>query len=142
MKRIWVNLLSLMLLCAWPAIATEPVYSYQPAWVTIEGTLHSISGTTAEGIRYSFPAILLDRPITVRSASGESASQPTEQGISLVQLVLNDRMAVEFTRLKGMRVRVVGTFSHGSREQHRTRLLLTPTSIVRLKESGEPEVGW
>jgi hypothetical protein len=123
MKKI----LAAIVLASVAAATWAQPYTYEPTVVKLNGTLLSAAGETADGKRIPFPAIQLSAPITVQ---GSSDDPPTEKGVMLLHMVLNEKTMITFKSLKGKAVEVVGTLFHSDNANHQTNVLVTPTSIT------------
>ena len=115
---------------ALPPSALSQTYRYEPAVVTLQGTLLSAPGETPNGKKITFPALQLKDPITVE---GTSADSPTEKGVVLLNMVLDDKTMPIYKSLKGKRVSVTGTLFHSDNGNHQTNVLVTPTAIAAAK---------
>lgn len=109
-------------------IALAQSYSYGSD-VILYGTLVSPSGETPDELKINFPALELVFPITVNGTPGEEDFQPTEKGIMLLHLLLDEKRMAEFKSLKGRRVSVNGTLFHSDNGNHQTDVLMDVTSI-------------
>lgn len=110
-----------------PAVPITTTHKYEPAVVTLQGTLLSAVGKTPDGEKITFPAIQLVNPITVQ---GTSVEEPTENNVTLLHMVLDEKTRELFKSLKGNRVIVNGTLFHSDNGNHQTNVLITPTSIA------------
>lgn len=108
-----------------PATAVAQSYSYEPTVVSLEGQLLASVGQTPDGKKIQFPAIQLSKPITVKG----DQETPTEDGVVLMQLVLDEKKMELFEGLKGKSVVVSGTLFHADNGNHYTNVLLTPSVI-------------
>ena len=121
---------TLLLSFAFPFAAYAQAYKYEPTVVTLQGTLLSAPGEAPSGKKITFPALQLARAITVQ---GTSADVPTEKGVVLLHMVLDDKAMPVFKSLKGTRVNVTGTLFHSDNGNHQTNVLVTPSTIVSAK---------
>jgi hypothetical protein len=101
---------------------------YEPAIVTLQGTLVSSDGMTPAGARLKFPAIRLAEPIAV--PQDDPRDWPAEQGVVLLHMALDDKNMAAFKRLKGKPVKVTGTLFHADNGNHQTSVLVFPVSIT------------
>ena len=108
-------------------------YEYEPSSVTLYGTLVSAPGETPDGDKLMYPALKLIIPITVEGTPGDDFNSQTEKGITLLQLVLKQKMVKKFKKLKGQRVTVIGTLFHSHTGHHHTDVLFEPTAITRAR---------
>lgn len=122
--------LTALLIAAPAAAATKPL-PYEPAIVSLQGTLLSGDGTTPDGDKLKFPAIRLFAPISVPDDARRDWS--AEQGVVLLHLALDDRNMAAFKRLKGKRVKVTGTLFHADNGNQQTNVLVFPVSIKPLE---------
>jgi hypothetical protein len=125
MKKSMFSAAVVLLIMSISCIAQE--YQYEPYAVTLHGTLRSEPGETPDGKKIKFPALQLAKPITVQ---GTSEDPPTEKGVVLLHMVLNDKMMNSFKNLKDKRVTVTGTLFHSDNGNHQTNVLVTPMSIA------------
>lgn len=126
-NSIW---LAALLSLAVPLSSFAQAYKYEPAVATLQGTLLSAPGETPNGKKITFPALQLAKPITVQ---GTSEDPPSEKGVILLHMVLNDKTMEIFKDLKGKRVTVTGALFHSDNGNHQTNVLVTPTSIAPAK---------
>ena len=119
------------LLIASPAAAATKPLPYEPAIVSLQGTLLSGDGMTPDGDKLKFPAIRLAAPISVPPDARRD--WPAEQGVVLLHLALDDRNMAAFKRLKGKPVKVTGTLFHADNGNHQTNVLMFPVSIKPLE---------
>jgi hypothetical protein len=101
---------------------------YDPAVVTLQGTLRSGDGMTPDGQKLKFPALRLSAPIAV--AQDAPRDWPAEQGVVLLHLALDEKNMAAFKRLKGKPVQVTGTLFHADNGNQQTKVLIFPESIV------------
>ena len=101
---------------------------YDPAIVTLQGTLVSGDGMTPDGAKLKFPAIRLTQPISV--PQDEPRDWSAEQGVVLLHMALDDKNMAAFKRLKGKPVKVTGTLFHADNGNHQTSVLVFPVSIT------------
>ena len=127
MKDIAKIVLILSALISFSALAQT--YKYGPADVTLYGTLISAPGETPDGEKLTYPAIELVIPITVEATPGDEIYEPTEKGVMLIQLVLDERTMTEFKRLTGRRVAASGKLFHSDNGHHQTDVLLSVKAI-------------
>jgi hypothetical protein len=104
---------------------------YDPAIVTLQGTLVSGDGMTPDGAKLRFPAIRLAEPIAVPQDAPRD--WPAEQGVVLLHMALDDKNMAAFKRLKGKPVKVTGTLFHADNGNHQTSVLVFPVSIMPIK---------
>jgi hypothetical protein len=116
-------------LVAFTASAFAATYTYGPQKVRLQGRLISADGATPDGKAIKFPALELTRPIVV---VGDEES-PTEKGVRVLQMVLNQNLMKDFKTLKGQSVLVEGTLFHSDNGNHQTEVLVTPSSISSVK---------
>lgn len=126
MKTILKTLIVALTLLSGIALAQS--YSYSSD-VTLYGTFVSPPGETPDGKKINYPALELVVPITVNATLGEEDFEPTEKGVMLLHLVLNEKRMAEFRSLKGRRVSVNGTLFHSDNGNHQTDVLMDVTSI-------------
>ena len=112
------------------SIAAAQSYPYEPAVVTLQGTLLSSPGETPDGVKLRFPSLRLGKPITVQNAPNDP---DTEKGVVLMHMALNEKNMATFKRLKGQPVKVVGTLFHADNGNQQTNVLVSPVSITPLK---------
>jgi len=113
------------------AAAATKTLPYDPAVVTLQGTLVSGDGMTPDGVKLKFPAIRLTEPIAV--PPDEPRDWPAEQGVVLLHMALDDKNMAAFKRLKGKTVKVTGTLFHADNGNHQTSVLVCPVSITPIK---------
>ncbi len=113
------------------SIATAKTYPYDPAIVTLQGTLLSGDGTTPDGKKLKFPAIRLTEPISV--PEDEPRDWPAEKGVVLLHMALDDKNMATFKRLKGKSVKVTGKLFHSDNGNHQTDVLIFPVSSTPAK---------
>jgi len=104
-------------------------YTYGPADVTLYGKLISAPGETPDGAKLTYPAIELMSPITVEATPGDEMYEPTEKGVMLIHLVLDEQTMADFKQLKGRRVAASGRLFHSDNGHHQTDVLLSVKSI-------------
>ena len=121
------TLIALIFAVAGAAASAQP-YAYEPAVVRLTGTLLSAPGESPNGKKITFPALQLTSPILV-----EGPDEPTEKGVVLLHMVLNDKTMASFQTLKGKRATVTGTLFHSDNGNHQTNVLVTPTAILPAK---------
>jgi hypothetical protein len=124
MKKI---LVALAIAIAYVA-ANAQTYAYEPAVVTLTGTLILAPGESPNGKQITFPALQLANPIRV-----EGPDEPPEKGVVLLHMVLNDKTMASFQTLKGKRATVTGALFHSDNGNHQTNVLVTPTAILPAK---------
>jgi hypothetical protein len=100
-------------------------YRYEPQNVSLSGRLISADGETPDGKAIKFPALQLSQPILVEG----DQDTPTEKGVLLLHLVLNQDLMSKFKELKGKSVVVKGTLFHSDNGNHQTNVLIAPSSI-------------
>ena len=122
MKR-YLPLAFFMLVFSCVALAAS--YGYEPHKVTLSGRLISADGETPDGKALKFPALQLNQPILVEG----NQDTPTEKGVLLLHVVLNQDMMKKFKELKGKSVVVKGTLFHSDNGNHQTNVLIAPSSI-------------
>lgn len=122
------TLIALILAATSAATSAQP-YAYEPAVVSLTGTLLSAPGESPNGRKITFPALQLASPILVEGTPDE----PAEKGVMLLHMVLNNKTMATFNALKGKRATVTGTLFHSDNGNHQTNVLVTPTAIVPLK---------
>jgi hypothetical protein len=116
-----------LFLAATSFAAGAQAIKYEPAVVSLSGTLLSSEGESPSGKAIAFPALQLAKPITVQG----DADTPTERGVALMHMVLGDpKMMAAFKSLKGKPVVVTGTLFHADNGNHQTAVLVTPTAIT------------
>ncbi len=118
------------------SLANATTYRYEPAVVTLQGTLLSSPGETPDGEKLTFPSLRLNKPITVQAppaAPGAEAEAETEKGVVLLHMALDAKNMATFKTLKGQQVKVVGTLFHADNGHHQTNVLVSPVSIERVK---------
>jgi hypothetical protein len=103
--------------------------TYEPAVVTLQGTLLSAPGETPDGKKMMFPAIQLSTPITVQG----DQETPPEKGVVLMHVVLNPKIMEAFKKLKGTSVSVTGSLFHADNGNHQTNVLITPSAITPIE---------
>ena len=113
-----------LIFAAVSAAASAQPYAYEPAVVRLTGTLLSAPGNSPNGKMITFPALQLASPILV-----EGPDDPTEKGVLLLHMVLNDKTKESFQTLKGKRATVTGTLFHSDNGNHQTNVLITPSVI-------------
>ncbi|MFM9924885.1 DUF4431 domain-containing protein [Variovorax sp. H27-G14] len=116
------------------SLANATTYSYEPAVVTLQGTLLSSPGETPDGEKLTFPSLRLNKPITVQAPpTAPGAEAEAEKGVVLLHMALNAKNMATFKALKGQQVKVVGTLFHADNGHHQTNVLVSPVSIERVK---------
>jgi len=113
------------------SIASAKTYPYDPAVVTLQGTLLSADGATPDGKKLKFPAIRLAEPISV--PEDEPRDWPAEKGVVLLHMALDEKNMAAFKRLKGQPVKVTGKLFHSDNGNHQTDVLIFPVSITPAK---------
>lgn len=116
-------------LCA--SLATAKPLPYEPAVVTLQGTLLSADGMKPEGEKLKFPAIRLTEPISV--PEDEPRDWPAEKNVVLLHMALDEKNMAAFKRLKGKTVEVTGRLFHSDNGNHQTNVLIFPVSISPIK---------
>ena len=91
-------------LCA--SLATAKPLPYEPAVVTLQGTLLSADGMKPEGEKLKFPAIRIAEPISV--PEDEPRDWSAEKDVVLLHMALDEKNTAAFKRLKGKPVKVTG----------------------------------
>ncbi|MEZ2296680.1 DUF4431 domain-containing protein [Variovorax sp. RCC_210] len=114
-----------------PAAAAARPLPYDPAIVTLQGTLLSADGMTPDGVKLKFPAIRLAEPIAV--AEDAPRDWPAEHGVVLLHMALDPANMAAFKRLKGQRVQVRGKLFHADNGNHQTSVLVFAVSIAPAK---------
>ena len=104
-------------------------YKYEPATVTLSGKLVSADGETPDEEPLKFPALLLNKAIVVQG----DQETPTEIGVVLLHMVLNDSTMKKFKKYKGRLVTVRGSLFHSDNGNHQTNVLITPVEITPAK---------
>ncbi|MDD5460432.1 MAG: DUF4431 domain-containing protein [Methylococcales bacterium] len=112
-----------------PLASFAQTYKYEPAAVTLQGKLLSAPGETSDGKKITFPALQLTNPITVQG----DQETPTEKGVVLMHMVLDQKMMGTFKNLKGKSVSVTGAMFHSDNGNHQTNVLITPSVITPAK---------
>lgn len=124
----WAHKAVIALLVVISGDALAQQYKYG-AEVTLYGTLVSAPGETPDGRKIGYHAIELVMPVTVNPAPGEEEFSPTEKGVMLMQLVLDQSEMAEFKRMKGKRAAVSGTLFHSDNGNHQTDVLIDVSLI-------------
>jgi hypothetical protein len=103
---------------------------YQPAVVSLVGTMTSGTAEGPGGAKVAFPAIKLTTPVRVEPDATDTRTQP-EDGVSLIQLVISSTATMAlFETLKDKPATVTGTLFHASSpEYHHTKVLITVKEI-------------
>lgn len=117
-----------VLLALFGGVTLAQSYSYGPD-VTMYGTLASPPGETPDERKINYPALELVVPITVNATPGDEDFEPTEKGVMLLHLVLDEQNMSKFKSMKGRRVSVNGTLFHSDNGYHQTNVLMDVTSI-------------
>ena len=123
MKKI----IAALLIAAASSLSAAQPYAYEPAVVRLAGTLISAPGESPNGKKITFPALQLASPITVEGTSEES---PTEKGVMLLHMVLDETSMATFKALKGKRAAVTGTLFHSDNGNHQTNVLIQTKAIA------------
>ena len=76
-----------LLAAASTGVANPDVVRYEPAIVTLVGTLESRQGMDADGKSVLYPALELKAPVRVVADPGDELNR-TEERVSTIQLVL------------------------------------------------------
>ena len=100
--------------------------------VTLEGTLLTSTADasiTFDEKAHDFPALKLDKPISVLCSHKETDCTP-ETGVILLQLVLRPQQMEQFKKLKGKSVKVRGTLFHSDNGHHFTSVLIDVQEII------------
>jgi uncharacterized protein len=105
--------------------ASLQTYNYEPSIFTFQGKLISAPGETPDGEKITYPALQLIKPITVQG----DKDTPTEKGVILMQMVLDQKMMDTFKSLKNESASVTGTMFHSDNGNHQTNVLITVSSI-------------
>jgi len=113
------------------SLATAKPLPYEPAIVTLQGTLLSADGMTPDGAKLKFPAIRLAKPISV--PEDEPRDWPAEKNVVLLHMALDEKNMAAFKRLKGQTVKVTGGLFHSDNGNHQTDVLVFPASITPIK---------
>jgi hypothetical protein len=117
-------------LLTFTACAFAGTSTYQPhKKISLQGRLISAKGATPDGKAINFPALQLTQAIVVM---GDEES-PTEKGVLLLHMVLNQDLMPTFIKLKGQTVLVEGKLFHADNGNHQTNVLVTPSSISLVK---------
>lgn len=106
------------------SLAAAKTLPYDPAVVTLQGTLVSGDGMTPDGVKLKFPAIRLAKPIAV--PQDEPRDWPAEHGVVLLHMALDDKNMAAFKHLKGKPAKVTGTLFHADNGNHQTSVLVFP----------------
>ena len=109
------------------ALTAAQPYAYEPAVVRLTGTLMSAPGEAPSGKKITFPALQLASPIVVAGTSEES---PTEKGVMLLHMVLDEKSMATFKALQGKRAEVTGTLFHSDNGNHQTNVLIQTKAIA------------
>ncbi|WP_177225646.1 DUF4431 domain-containing protein [Variovorax sp. OK605] len=123
--------LATLALALFASIATAKTLPYDPAVVTLQGTLLSGDGMTPDGKKLKFPAIRLAEPISV--PEDEPRDWSAEKGVVLLHLALDDKNMAAFKRLKGKPVKVTGKLFHSDNGNHQTNVLIFAVSITPIE---------
>jgi hypothetical protein len=123
--------LATLALALFASIATAKTLPYDPAVVTLQGTLLSGDGMTPDGKKLKFPAIRLAEPISV--PEDEPRDWSAEKGVVLLHLALDEKNMAAFKRLKGKPVKVTGKLFHSDNGNHQTNVLIFPVSITPIE---------
>lgn len=127
MSRILKIALTLL---TFTACAFAGTSTYQPhKKISLQGRLISADGATPDGKAIKFPALQLSQAIVVM---GDEES-PSEKGVLLLHMVLNQEMMPTFKKLKGQTVLVEGKLFHADNGNHQTNVLVIPSSISLAK---------
>lgn len=113
------------------SLASASPLAYEPAIVTLQGTLLSADGMTPDGAKLKFPAIRLAKPISV--PEDEPRDWPAEKNVVLLHMALDEKNMAAFKRLKGQTVKVTGKLFHSDNGNHQTDVLIFPVSITPIK---------
>jgi hypothetical protein len=137
MNRILKSAVALILAASVSFAAVAQTVYYEPAQVTLGGTMITAKGQTPDGKTLDFPALALPAslPISVESEPGscEEACEEPESGVTLLHMVLSQDTMNQFKSLKGKPVMVRGTLFHSDNGNHQTDVLITPTAIIPIK---------
>ena len=125
-KTMKKTIIALFFAAASAITAAQP-YAYEPAVVRLTGTLMSPPGEAPSGKKITFPALQLSSPIVVTGTSEES---PTEKGVMLLHMVLDEKLMATFKALKGKRAEVTGTLFHSDNGNHQTNVLIQTQAIA------------
>ena len=131
MNRSLIALTLALALTLATSITTAKTYPYEPAIVTLQGTLLSGDGMTPDDKKFKFPAIRLTEPISV--PEDEPRDWPAEKGVVLLHMALDEKNMATFKRLKGQPVKVTGQLFHSDNGNHQTDVLIFPMSITPAK---------
>ncbi|MCE5315734.1 MAG: DUF4431 domain-containing protein [Parachlamydia sp.] len=127
LKAVLILLFVSILFCS-NAFAQSLTYGSQ---VEVEGIL--VSSMADPSITYDekphqFPALKLSKPISVACAQKERYCQQ-ENDVTLLQLVLKKERMDQFKKLKGKRVKLIGSLFHSETGHHFTSVLLNVGAI-------------
>ena len=112
-----------------PILCLAQGYSYEPAVVSLHGTLVQKRGEEPNGKMITFTALKLDRPITVQGTPGDDMDV-TESDIRELHIIAVDRkVEAQIRRLKGRRVLITGGLMHSHTGHHHTTVLVLPKSV-------------
>jgi len=125
------HLLATLALALFASIASAKTLPYDPAVVTLQGTLLSGNGMTPDGKKLKFPAIRLAEPISV--PEDEPRDWSAEKDVVLLHMALDEKNMAAFKRLKGKPVKVTGKLFHSDNGNHQTNVLIFPVSITPVR---------
>ena len=94
--------------------------------VTLRGKLISALGEGNDEKMHNYPALQLEKPLSVL---GTDELNVSEQDVVLIQLSLNDTLFKQYEKLNGNNVLVTGTLFHSDNGNHYTHVLMDTSAI-------------
>ena len=111
-------------------IVCAETLKYEPETVRLVGTLISSKGMTPDENAVLFPAIKLNIPVRVEADPKEELNQ-TEENVSIIQLILNEKQMEDYKNHKGQLVTIIGKLLHAVTGHHYTKVLIDVEKIER-----------
>lgn len=121
------------------AEGSQPCLSYEPATVTLKGTVSrkTFSGppnyesVEAGDQPETYWVLRLTKPLCVKGKGddGQDPDDQPESGVADIQLNLNEDQYAKYRNLVGKEVTVTGSLSHAFTGHHHTAVLLTVTEM-------------
>lgn len=110
-----------------PAVAGQ-AYKYSVK-TTLTGTVATLQGKAANGDRYPYQLLILDKSISVQADPNDPDS-PAEVNVGKLHLSFDETMRSAMKRLDGAKVTLEGSLMHAFNGNHFTNVLFNITRIA------------